>query len=80
MKKYRIDITSGTYLYGNYSADNLNNEEVTDNIYFAVRNANEVVYVYKDASVNNSKSNVAKLSFYYKNGKVKKIIWNYDSE
>ena len=52
MKKFRVENKSGQYLYGNYSIGALNDEEITDTIYFGVRSNKKVVYVNKDASVN----------------------------
>ena len=80
VKKYRIDNSRGTYMYGNYSIDSLNESEITETIYFGVRNKREIIYVNRDAIVGNDKSNIAKLDMYYKYGKIKKIIWSYDFE
>ena len=80
MRKYKVDNSYGTYLYGNYTSDALNNDEIKDNIYMGVRSNKEVVYINKDASVNGMKANIARLNISYSHGKVKKIIWSYDFE
>ena len=80
MRKFKVENTNGTYLYGNYSADALGSEEITDSIYFGVRNTNEVVYINKDASIGDMSSNIAKLNIAYKHGKVTKVTWSYDYE
>lgn len=80
IKKYKVDNTNGTYLYGNYETSALNNTEITDSIYLGVRSKNEVVYVYKDASVEGINPNIARLNISYKHGRVTKITWSYDFE
>lgn len=78
INSYKVENKNGTYIYGNYSADSLNETEITDNIYFAVRSKDEVVYINRDAVVGGLKSNIARLNISYKHGKVTKIIWSYD--
>lgn len=78
MKKYKVQNERGTYIYGNYSTDALSDSEIKENIYFGVRSAKEVVYVNRDAKVDNNRSNIARLNISYKYGKVKKITWSYD--
>ena len=78
MKKYRVDNTKGTYLYGNYTVDALSNNEIKDNVYFGVRGTEEVVYINKDASVDGKPSNIARLNIGYSHGRVNKITWSYD--
>lgn len=80
MKKFKVENKSGQYLYGNYSIGSLSDEEITDTIYFGVRNNKKVVYVNKDASVNDMSSNISKLTLDYKKGKITKITWSYDFE
>ena len=80
MKKFKVENKSGQYLYGNYSISALNDEEITDTIYFGVRSNKKVIYVNKDASVNDISSNTAKLTLDYKKGKITKITWSYDVE
>lgn len=80
MKKFKVENKSGQYLYGNYSIGALSDEEITDTIYFGVRNNKKVVYVNKDASVNDMSSNISKLTLDYKKGKITKITWSYDFE
>lgn len=78
MNKYKVENKNGTYIYGNYSTDALNSSEIKENIYLGVRSKNEVVYINKDAKLDNEKSNIARLNISYRFGKVKKITWSYD--
>lgn len=78
MKKYKVENERGTYIYGNYSTDSLSDSEVTENIYFGIRSAKEVVYINRDAKVDNNRTNIARLNISYRYGKVKKITWSYD--
>lgn len=80
MKKFKVENKNGQYLYGNYSIGSLSDEEITDTIYFGVRNNKKVVYVNKDAYVNDMTSNISKLTLDYKKGKITKITWSYDFE
>lgn len=80
MKKFKVENKSGQYLYGNYSIGSLSDEEIKDTIYFGVRNNKKVVYVNKDATVNDMYSNISKLTLDYKKGKITKITWSYDFE
>lgn len=80
MKKFKVENKSGQYLYGNYSIGSLSDEEITDTIYFGVRNNKKVIYVNKDATVNDMYSNISKLTLDYKKGKITKITWSYDFE
>lgn len=78
IRKFKVKYSTGTYLYGNYSTDALGSTEITENIYFGVRNKNEVVYVYRDAVIEGMPTNTAKLNISYKHGKITKITWKYD--
>lgn len=78
IKKFKVDNSIGTYLYGNYTTDALNNSKVTENVYMGLRSNKEVVYINKDASVDNLPTNIARLNITYKFGKVAKIVWSYD--
>lgn len=80
INSYKVENKYGTYIYGNYSTDALNETEITDNIFFAVRSKNEIVYINRDAVIDGLKSNIARLNISYKHGKVTKIIWSYDFE
>lgn len=80
IKKYKIDNEKGIYMYGNYSANALKEKEIKNIIYLGVRGKKEVTYVYRDAVIDGSPTNVARLTYTYKNGKVKKITWLYDFE
>ena len=78
IKKFKVDNTTGTYLYGNYTIEQLSNPELKDNVYAGVRSNEEIVYVNKDAKVGDSPSYIARLNISYKHGKVTKITWSYD--
>lgn len=78
MNKYKVENEKGTYIYGNYSTDALSDSEIKENIYLAVRSSKEIVYINKDAKVDNDRSNIARLNISYRYGKVKEIIWSYD--
>ena len=76
------DFPSNVYFY-NFSISNkkaLSDNEITETIYFGARNSSKILYVNKDATVNNEKSNISKLNIYYKLGKITKIEWSYDFE
>ena len=78
IKKYRVDNKMGTYLYGNYSTNALDSESIKENIFLGVRSTSEVVYINRDAIVDDAKPNIARLNISYKFGKVSKITWSYD--
>ena len=78
IKKFKVDNNNGTYLYGNYTIEQLSNPELKDNVYAGVRSSKEIVYVNKDAKVGNADSNIARLNISYNRGKVTKIVWSYD--
>ena len=80
MKKYRIENKTGTYMYGNYSIDALNESEIDDRIYLGVRGKNEIAYINRDEIIDGEKPNIAKLEISYKHGRVTKIVWSYDFE
>ena len=80
IRKYKVDNSLGTYLYGNYTVAALDNDDIKDNVFMGLRSAKEVVYINKDAKVNNANANIARLHISYSHGKVKKIIWSYDFE
>lgn len=80
IKKFKVDNKKGTYLYGNYSVDALNEEEIKDTIYLGIRNDKEVVYINRDALVGDTASNISRLNISYKYGKITKISWSYDFE
>lgn len=80
IKKFKVENKKGTYMYGNYFSKALTDDEISETIYFGARNSYEILYVNKDAAVNNEKSNISKLNIYYKNGKITKIEWSYDFE
>lgn len=79
VKKYRISISKGNYIYKNYNIEALNERVIDDNIYLAIRNTKKVVYYNRDAVVDGVKNNTAILEFDYKFGKITKIIWSYDN-
>lgn len=80
IKKFKVENKKGTYLYGNYSVDALNEEEIKDTIYLGIRNDKEVVYINRDALVGDTISNISRLNISYKYGKITKISWSYDFE
>ena len=80
IKKFKVENKKGTYLYGNYSVDALNEEEIKDTIYLGIRNDKEVVYINRDALVGDTVSNISRLNISYKYGKITKISWSYDIE
>lgn len=78
IKKYKVQNKMGTYLYGNYSTNALDNSAIKENIYLGVRSEKEIVYINRDTIVDDSKPNIARLNISYKFGKVTKITWSYD--
>jgi hypothetical protein len=80
IKKYKVENTNGTYIYGNYTVEALDSNNIGENVYMGLRNTQEIVYINKDASIEGKKSNVARLNFSYSHGRVKKITWSYDFE
>ena len=80
INKFKVENKKGTYLYGNYSVDALNEEEIKDTIYLGIRNDKEVVYINRDALVGDTVSNISRLNISYKYGKITKISWSYDFE
>lgn len=80
IKKFKVENKKGIYLYGNYSVDALNEEEIKDIIYLGIRNDKEVVYINRDALVGDTVSNISRLNISYKYGKITKISWSYDFE
>ena len=80
IKKFKVENKKGTYLYGNYSVDALNEEEIKDTIYLGIRNDKEVAYINRDALVGDTVSNISRLNISYKYGKITKISWSYDFE
>lgn len=80
IRKFKVENKKGTYLYGNYSVDALNEEEIKDTIYLGIRNDKEVVYINRDALVGDTVSNISRLNISYKYGKITKISWSYDFE
>ena len=80
MKKFKIENSKGTYLYGNYSSASLNQTAITDNIYFGVRNEEKLLYVNRDSIIDGINPYIARLYIYYKHGKITRIVWSYDNE
>lgn len=77
MKEFRIRNKKGNYLYGNYTAETLKQEEIKENIYFGLRTKKQVMYINRDR-VDSGKTNVAELNIKYSKGKVSNIKWSYD--
>ena len=80
IRKYKVENSKGTYIYGNYTTKSLDNLQIKENIYLAVRNDKEIVYVYRDTVVLEERPNIARLNITYSKGKVEKIVWSYDTE
>jgi len=77
-RKYKVENKEGAYIYGNYTKKSLKNFENKENIFFGVRSSENVLYVNRDAVVDGTPTNIAKLDIIYKNGVIKKITWSYD--
>ncbi len=80
MKKFKVENERGNYIYGNYSVNALNESEIKENIYLGLRDKKIVSYINRDAIIEGSNTNIAKLDFIYKKGKIIKIVWSYDFE
>lgn len=83
MNKFYILNKKGSYMYGNYSSDSLENETISDNIIYGKRTKNTVEYINRDKKLSDNidmPTNISKLIINYKNGKVTKIMWSYDVE
>ena len=81
MRKYKIANKSGSYLYGNYTYEEM--PEKNDNVYMGIRTKLKVSYYNKDAKEENDTfpmDLVQKIEYEYKNGTVTKISWSYDYE
>lgn len=78
MNKFNVENEIGTYIYGNYSIDALNESEITGTIYQGIRDKENVIYINRDSKVDGEKVNIAKMVIKYKKGRVKKITWSYD--
>lgn len=78
LKNYKIENKEGAYLYGNYTKDVLKDSENKENVYFGVRSSENILYVNRDAVIDGTPTNIAKLDIVYKNGVIKKITWSYD--
>lgn len=80
MNKFNVENQIGTYIYGNYSKDALNEKEITGNIYQGIRSKEKIEYINRDSIVNDGIANTARLTINYKKGRVSKIVWSYDYE
>ena len=78
MNKFNVENEIGTYIYGNYSIDALDESEITGTIYQGIRDKENVIYINRDSKVDGEKVNIAKMVIKYKKGRVKKITWSYD--
>ena len=78
MRSYKVENSTGTYIYGNYTTNLIDNMDVKDPIYMGVRSNSEVVYINRDSVVSEISPNIARLVISYKYGKVTKITWSYD--
>ena len=77
---FKVENSTGAYLYGNHTKDALKQKEVTENVYFGIRSAENVLYVNRDEIVGDIKTNIAKLDVKYSSGKITEIMWSYDVE
>ena len=77
-EKFRVENSSGAYLYGNYKKEALNDKDNKQNIYFGIRTNENVLYINKDSEVEELPTNTATLNIEYDHGTIKKIIWSYD--
>lgn len=80
INKYNVENETGNYIYKNYTIDALNDNLVKDNAYFSFRTNKEIRYYNKDAVIEGSPTNHAKLSFNYRFGRISKITWSYDAK
>ena len=81
MNKYKIENRTGSYIYGNYSYEEM--LERKDNVYMGIRTKLKVSYYNKDAKAADDTfpmNAIQKMEFEYKNGIVYKISWSYDYE
>lgn len=78
INKYNVENENGNYIYKNYTIDALNDNLVKDNAYFSYRTNKEISYYNKDAVIEGSPTNYAKLNFNYRFGRISKITWSYD--
>ena len=77
---FRVDNSSGAYLYGNYKKEALSDKEIKNNIYFGIRTNKNVLYVNRDSVIDDLPTNTATLNIEYDHGTIKKITWSYDVE
>lgn len=81
MNKYKIDNKTGSYLYGNYTYEEMSEKD--DNVYMGIRTKIKVSYYNKDAKSKDDTfpfDSIVKIDYEYKNGTVTKISWSYDYE
>ena len=80
MNKFRVSNKKNRYIYNNYASSALEDETITDNIYYGKRTKTTVEYVNRDKILTNidTPNNIAKLIINYKHGRVTKIVWSYD--
>ncbi|MBR3117155.1 MAG: hypothetical protein IKF36_04700 [Bacilli bacterium] len=77
---FKVENSSGAYMYGNYTNKALKDSEIKDNIYYGVRSKENVLYVNRDEIIDGIPTNIAKLDIKYSNGIIKNITWSYDVE
>ena len=81
LKNYKIANKTGSYLYGNYTYDEM--LEKDENVYMGIRTKMKVSYYNKDAKNKDDTfpmNSIVKIDYEYKNGTVTKITWSYDYE
>ena len=80
INKYKVEESTGNYIYKNYTIDALNDNLVKDNAHFSYRNSKEIRYYNKDAVIEGNPTNVAELKLSYRFGRINKITWSYDAK
>lgn len=75
---FKVENSTGAYMYGNYTNNALKKIENKNNIYYGVRSTENVLYVNRDEVVDGIKTNIAQLDIKYSGGKITEIIWSYD--
>lgn len=81
MNKYKIENKTGSYMYGNYTYDEM--FEKDGNVYMGIRTNSNIAYYNKDAKSTTDTfpmNSILKIMYEYKNGTVTKISWSYDYE
>ena len=78
IKNYKVEDRTGNYIYRNFKLSSINDKSNKENIYLGYRDNKRIMYINRDVVTDDTFINVANITYYYKNGKVNKIIWSYD--